>query len=710
MRKCFLFILLLLYVAPNIYSQKNGEIFLSYNKISNVKKSETGTLNISKDWKFHWGDNLEWRLPSFNDSSWQIRNTEISQDSVPASQNIGLCWFRLKIKTDSSLFGKNLGLLISQRGASQIYIDGKLVHHFGNVGNSSTEEEAFNPANTPIGIYFDSSRVHLLAIRYSYQHVLNIYKKFGKTARNAGIQISIGKLNQSIKAQDKIVRLNTAVNLSLFGIVASLALLHLLLYFFNRIRTDNLYYSIFSFALAFNFILGFLITNSNSPVAMIIFSNLTFITLALIFLFFLAFIYKIYYRKLPKIYWGFSIYGLVVFLIPVYENFLSDTILTVILFGFAILCLLEGFRVIIKALIKRIKGIWIIGIGGITFIIILLFNFLIIILKLNDVISDELMTIIIYSGIVSLPIFMSIYLAKDFADTNKNLSVKLKEVEDLSRKNIEQEKKEAELRVESEREKAQLREAELLAKALEAENERKAKELEEARKIQLSMLPKKLPSLKHLKIAVYMQTATEVGGDYYDFHLNDKGILTAVLGDATGHGVKAGVMVTAIKSMFISNSHHELIPSMFRHFSKSIRELNLEYMYMCLAVLKINGYKIKAASAGIPPFLLYRKNSDSVEYITLKGLPLGTNKEYPYEEREIELSSGDALIAMSDGFPELFNENDEMLGYDNILKIVKDIPKDDPEKIIFSLKKSIDNWKGNSPARDDITFVVMKFN
>jgi len=710
MYKYFLFILILLYFAPDIYPQKDGEIFLSYNKISNVKKSETGTLNISKDWKFHWGDNLEWRLPSFNDSSWQIRNTEITQDSITASQNIGMCWLRLKIKTDSSLFGKNLGLLINQRGASQIYLDGKLVHQFGKVGNSSAEEEAFNPANTPIGIYFDSSRVHLLAIRYSYQHILNLYKKFGKTARNAGIQISIGRLNQSIKAQDKIVRLNTAVNLSLFGIIVSLALLHLLLYFFNRIRTDNLYYSIFSFALAFNFILGFLITNSNSPVAMIIFSNLTFISLASIFLFFLAFIYKIYYHKLPKIYWGFLIYGLVVFLTPLYENFVSDTILTILLFGFAIVSLLEGFRVIIKALIKRIKGIWIIGIGGITFIIILLFNFLIIILKLTNVISDELMTIIIYSGIVSLPIFMSIYLARDFANTNKSLSQKLKEVEELSQKSIEHEKKEAELKIESEKEKARFRETELQAKALEAENERKAKELEEARNIQLSMLPKALPVLKHLNIAVYMQTATEVGGDYYDFHLDEAGTLTVVLGDATGHGVKAGVMVTAIKSMFISNSQHEEIPLLFRHFSKSIRELNLEYMYMCLAVLKINGYKMKVSSAGIPPFLLYRNNSDSVEYITLKGLPLGTNKDYPYKEREIDLSSGDTIIAMSDGFPELFNEKDEMLGYDNILKIVKDIPMDDPEKIISSLKKSIDNWKGNSPARDDITFVVMKFN
>ena len=706
MHKYFLFIILLLYFTPNIYSQKNGEIFLSDNKISNVKGN--GTLNISGNWKFHWGDNLKWKLPTYNDSSWQIRNTSISQDSISSEQNIGICWFLLKIKTDSTLFGKNLALLIRQRGASEIYLDGKLVHKFGKVGNSPADEVAFNPANTPIGIHFDSTKMHLLAIRYSYMHVNNLYRRFGRIANNAGINISIGMLDLSVYNHDETLRLNAAINLSLFGIVISLALLHLLLYFFYRDRIDNLYYSIFSFSIASNFFLGFLIMNSHNPVTMIIFSLFTIISLVFIFLFFLAFIYKIYYKRIPKLFRVFVIYGFFVLITPVSNNFLGGNISRILIYGFAILTLLEGFRVLALALVKKVQGIWIIGIGGITFILVLLFSFVLSILKLQNIMSDNLMTIIIYLGIVSMPVFMSIYLARDFANTNKNLSEKLNEVEELSQKSIEHEKKEAELKIESEKEKAQLREAELLAKALEAENERKAKELEEARNIQLSMLPKNLPVLDHLDIAVYMQTATEVGGDYYDFSLNDEGTLTTVLGDATGHGVKAGVMVTAIKSMFISTSDNKKIPVMFQHFSKSLRELNMEYMYMCLAILKINGYNLKIASAGIPPILLYRNNNDSLEYITLKGLPLGSKTDYPYEEREMNLFPGDTIIMMSDGYPELFNDHEEMFGYDNILRFAKKIINYKPEEIITSLKKSIDEWRNNIPVRDDITFIVIK--
>ncbi len=90
--------------------------------------------------------------------------------------------------------------------------------------------------------------------------------------------------------------------------------------------------------------------------------------------------------------------------------------------------------------------------------------------------------------------------------------------------------------------KAQIRETELKIKATEAEkraiqieNDRKTKELEEARQLQLSMLPREVPKLPNLQIAAFMRTATEVGGDYYDFLVHENGVLNVGFGDATGH-------------------------------------------------------------------------------------------------------------------------------------------------------------------------------
>ncbi|MDZ7763821.1 MAG: triple tyrosine motif-containing protein [Melioribacteraceae bacterium] len=130
--------------------------------------------------------------------------------------------------------------------------------------------------------------------------------------------------------------------------------------------------------------------------------------------------------------------------------------------------------------------------------------------------------------------------------------------------------------------------AEAQAKIVQAENNRKTKELEEARQLQLSMLPKEIPQLQNLDIAVYMKTATEVGGDYYDFHISMNGTLTIVIGDATGHGMKAGTMVTTAKSLFNSYSSNKDILFSFHEISRCIKEMNYHNLSMCLTMLKID--------------------------------------------------------------------------------------------------------------------------
>src|SRR5205085_4433220 len=88
------------------------------------------------------------------------------------------------------------------------------------------------------------------------------------------------------------------------------------------------------------------------------------------------------------------------------------------------------------------------------------------------------------------------------------------------------------------------KEQEMQQRLLELEYGRKSVELEDARRFQLSMLPKEVPQHPSFEVAAFIRTATEVGGDYYDFHLVPNGPLTVAVGDATGHGAKAGTMVT----------------------------------------------------------------------------------------------------------------------------------------------------------------------
>ena len=253
-----------------------------------------------------------------------------------------------------------------------------------------------------------------------------------------------------------------------------------------------------------------------------------------------------------------------------------------------------------------------------------------------------------------------------------------------------------------------LKKAEAQNIIIQADNERKTQELEEARELQLSMLPKELPNLENLDIAVYMQTATEVGGDYYDFHVGTDGTLTAVIGDATGHGMKAGTIVTITKSQFNSLASEQNILDSFSKISNVIKDMNFKQLSMCLMMLKISDKELTISSAAMPPALIFRKQKREVEELTFEGMPLGSMKNYPYKEIKTELHKGDTILLLSDGLPELQNDMNEMYGYERTIKEFNSVGEKTPEKIVDHLTKSASEWMNGEDQDDDVTFVVIK--
>ncbi|MCA0445074.1 MAG: SpoIIE family protein phosphatase [Bacteroidetes bacterium] len=250
--------------------------------------------------------------------------------------------------------------------------------------------------------------------------------------------------------------------------------------------------------------------------------------------------------------------------------------------------------------------------------------------------------------------------------------------------------------------------AEAQAKIIQAEHDRKSIELEEARQLQLSMLPKFLPQIPNLDIAVYMKTATEVGGDYYDFHLSSDGTLTVVIADATGHGLKAGTLVTAAKSLFNSHaSNHDILFSL-REFSRCILALDFYHLSMCMSFLKIKNNRFQLGSAGMPPMLVYRAATQKVDEFVVQGAPLGTFIGFPYQIESQELHSGDVILLMTDGFPELISNKGEVFNYMRVSELFRRCAQFPPARIIEEFEKVSLNWLQGKEADDDLTFVVMK--
>lgn len=263
--------------------------------------------------------------------------------------------------------------------------------------------------------------------------------------------------------------------------------------------------------------------------------------------------------------------------------------------------------------------------------------------------------------------------------------------------------------------KAQVRESQLRAKAaeaekrvLEVENERKTKELEEARELQLSMLPREVPKLPHLDIAVFMKTSTEVGGDYYDFSSEKDGTLNVAFGDATGHGMQAGTIVTLMKGFFTSDASRLDILSFFNHCSRSIKEIKLGRLLMAFSLLKVNGRKVVMSSAGMPPVLIYRAGTGMVEEIMLKGMPLGAMKNFPYTLQETELNRDDVILLLSDGLPEQTDSRGVMFDYERTKSTFREAVTGTPDEIIKHLVKAGERWMTGVPQGDDITLLVIK--
>jgi len=271
-------------------------------------------------------------------------------------------------------------------------------------------------------------------------------------------------------------------------------------------------------------------------------------------------------------------------------------------------------------------------------------------------------------------------------------------------------------------------EREMQQRLVQAELERKSLELEEARRFQLSLLPRCLPDLPDLELAVAMTTATEVGGDFYDFYRSDgadrpdpsdegagpAGALTIAVGDATGHGARAGTMVTVVKSLLIADAGGSGPAEFLCSANRAIRRMELQRMAMALCMARFDGRRLTVASAGMPPVLVHRPGcwegdggGTEIREITLPGMPLGGLDE-SYRESTVELAPGDTVLLLSDGLPELPNGAGAPLGYLAVRERFAQVAEEAPDDIIRALEETARGWAGVGNPADDMTFVVAR--
>lgn len=683
------------YVIPQWRDQLEQKIYITEQRL----KNKGGYLELFEGWKYKIGDDTLWADPVYNDSSWSsLYNPLLSKDEFNKmnwhwSGNI---WYRNQIILDSALINKPLGFTFFSTGAAEVYLDGKLLYRFGKIGTSSETENAYFD-RIPRSIIFNEPE-HIIAIRFSNFSLMDHLKY----QVPVGFTAMVGDNNTLVRDRINQGREISNHQMGFGAFVLAFALIHLLLFVFYPKSKENLFYSIamLSFAaVVYSGTQTYFSTSINSSVG---YSLLNSVAIQLALLFGLLTVYSSSYKNLPKQYKVFTfISSLFIIHTIVLPGDFGQPYLDYGFYVFAIIITIEIFRVEIRSIRQKASQgwEWLVGLGVIIAILFITYQLLI-----NFGILPPLfgINLVYVYGIVILAITMSVNLSKRISSTNKNLELQLEQVRELSRITLEHERR--------------AKDEEIARKLLEADNERKTKELEEARKIQYAMLPRKVPPLPQMDIAVYMNPATEVGGDYYDFKYDDKGNLIVAVGDATGHGMRAGTLVATLKGLFTAEPIDTDILSFLNKCNLIIRDMQLGNLFMAMMVARISHnspLQMSISSAGMPPALIYRSKTKEVEEYRILGLPLGgsfTQFGTYYTKKETPLYPGDIILLMSDGFPELFNKEREILDYDQARNIFCRIASGSltSGEIIDELLKEANKWMNGANQQDDMTFVVIK--
>jgi sigma-B regulation protein RsbU (phosphoserine phosphatase) len=247
---------------------------------------------------------------------------------------------------------------------------------------------------------------------------------------------------------------------------------------------------------------------------------------------------------------------------------------------------------------------------------------------------------------------------------------------------------------------------------IEAEHNRKTQELQEARRLQLSMLPKGNVQLDRLEITGAMRTATEVGGDYYDFLPLPDGRYCVVIGDATGHGMSAGLIVGMVKMGLTSRLQAQAnLQPMIEDLNTALKQsLTHRGVGMCLGATIIDPktLQVELCSNGMP--FPYHFANGTLRAIELKAPPLGFLKRVNVPTATLQLHAGDVLIWVSDGFEERMNARGECWGTEQVAAALTEICARETSGAAMAraLIAACDRASDGRNNDDDMTIVVVK--
>ncbi|CAN5639880.1 hypothetical protein BH09BAC4_BH09BAC4_04310 [soil metagenome] len=429
MKTIFFVLLLLCLLVARSWAQK---------ELYPLKSLPSEGLTLQQGWRFQSGDNPAWANTSLPDQTWPLINLtrDINDPSPLNSASMG--WLRWRFSIDSTWLREPLALVIQQAGASEIYLNGQLLHRWGVVSADPKKVIAFDPLWKPIPLPLRKTGQQVLAVRFAHQPGIHYTTVFEHQNPPIWIQVKKQALADTFYQQWLVV--TERLHVFLISACGLLAILHLAFYRFDPSRKANLYFGMWAVLLLTGNVLQRNLTVAIHEVAdQFYVANLAFDLYGIGGLLLLLALYQLLEQPKDNYYWGLLVWICIGLLLNagIYG------------WGWKVGGVLAGIasqlniaRIAWLAIRRHQPGAWIIGLGAISYALFFLAFFL------PALSSDEPFSVDIANrrnvlyilSLLSIPVATSIYLGLEFALLSRALHHQLTEVKTLSSQALIQEK------------------------------------------------------------------------------------------------------------------------------------------------------------------------------------------------------------------------------------------------------------------------------
>ena len=230
------------------------------------------------------------------------------------------------------------------------------------------------------------------------------------------------------------------------------------------------------------------------------------------------------------------------------------------------------------------------------------------------------------------------------------------------------------------------------------------------------MLPQENPKISGLDIAGRNVSCEEVGGDYYDFFIQqDQSThsFSVAVGDISGHGVDAALLMSSARAflrMHVSrdNSIIDIVESMNRHLAADVLESG-RFMTLFYLTIQADLKSLEWVRAGHDPAILYDPISNTCEDLKGPGVALGINPGYGYQSvRKDELKNGSIIAIGTDGIWDTLNQKGEMYGRERFRQLLQTNAHLSATELLDTVFKEVEAFRAGRKSEDDLTLVILK--